>query len=66
VLDRHGLVAHRRRRRRPAAHRHALGGRQPSQRALVRRLQGRVPAPQSPVLLPADDQRRRESLSPGV
>src|SRR5690349_3051164 len=57
VLDRHGLV-NRRRDVAVASHR--------SECPLVRRLQRRVHARQSPVLLPADDHRFCQPLSAGL
>ena len=65
VLDRHGLV-HRRRRRRPRADRHDAVAADRAECALVRRLQRRVHARQSALLLPADDHRLREPLSADV
>ena len=65
VLDRHGLV-HRRRRRRPARDGHRAVAADRAERALVRRLQRRVHARQSAVLLPADDHRFRQPLSADV
>ena len=62
VLDRHGLV-HRRRRRRPARDRHRAVAADRAECALVRRLQRRVHARQSAVLLSADDHRLRQPLS---
>ena len=66
VLDRHGLVDAAVAAIRPRLHGHAAvlaGG---AQSALVRRLQGRVPARQSAVLLSADDHRLRQPLSARV
>ena len=61
VLDRHNLVRHRRRRRPRAAGDRALPA-DPAECPLVCRLQRRVPAGQSTVLLPADHHRLRQSL----
>ena len=65
VLDRHGLVQRRRRRRHPRdGHRAVAADR--AERALVRRLQRRVHARQSAVLLSADDHRLRQPLPADV
>ena len=61
VLDRHGLV-HRRRRRRGRARRHHPVPPDRAERAVVRGLQRRVHARQSPLLLSADDHRLRQPL----
>ena len=61
VLDRHGLVQRRRRRRDTRRGHDALAADR-AERAVVRRLQRRVHARQSPVLLPADDHRLRQPL----
>ena len=61
VLDRHGLVHRRRRRRRAATGHRALAADRP-ECAVVRRLQRRVHARQSAVLLSADDHRLRQPL----
>ena len=65
VLDRHGLV-HRRRRRRRTRHGHRALAADRAECALVRRLQRRVHARQSAVLLSADDHRLRQSLPADV
>ena len=65
VLDRHGLVK-RRRRRRYKADGHIPLLADASECAVVRGLQRRVHARQSPVLLSLDDHRLRESVSLGV
>ena len=65
VLDRHGLV-HRRRRRRHARHRDRAVAADGAECAVVRRLQRRVHARQSALLLPADDHRLREPLPADV
>ena len=65
VLDRHGLV-HRRRRRRPRAGRHRALAADRAECAVVRRLQRRVHARQSAVLLSADDHRLRQPLPADV
>ena len=62
VLDRHGLVT-RRGRRRPRLEGTALVPPGPAECALVCRLQGRVHARESAVLLPADHHRLREPVS---
>ena len=62
VLDRHGLVQRRRRRRLPRRPGTALSRPDRAQRAVVRRLQGRVHARQSALLLSADDHRLRQPL----
>jgi putative transposase len=54
ILDRHGLVK-RRTRRRNKAHRHYVVDDRTAQRPLVRRLQGRVHARRSPLLLSPDN-----------
>jgi len=61
VLDRHHLVHHRRPRRPRGGGDHAVATDRP-ECALVRRLQGRVSARQSPVLLSPDDHRLRQPL----
>ena len=66
VLDRHGLVRRRRRPPTAAADRHAAVAAARAERAVVRGLQRRVPARQSPVLLSADDHRFCQPLSDGV
>ena len=63
VLDRHGLVRRRRRRARPRLTGTPLSRPAAPNRAVVRRLQGRVPARQSALLLSADDHRLRHPLS---
>ena len=65
VLDRHGLVKRARAAAQPRQ-RHAIVGRGGSQRAVVRRLQGRVQARQWPLLLPADGLRPCFALSAAV
>ena len=65
VLDRHDLVRHRRRRRPRAVGDRALPT-DPTECALVCRLQRRVSARQSQVLLSADDHRLRQSLPADV
>ena len=65
VLDRHGLVKRARATAQPRQ-RHAVVGRGGSQRAVVRRLQGRVQARQWPLLLPADGLRPCFALSAAV
>ena len=65
VLDRHGLV-HRRRRRRRARDGHGAVPADRAECAVVRRLQRRVHARQSAVLLSADDHRLRQSLPADV
>ena len=80
VLDRHGLVTHRRRRRRPRLTGTPLAGGEPAERAVVRRLQRRVPAraisatairsrsPTSPAATcsPVKRCRRRKSATPSA
>jgi len=63
VLDRHRLVERRGRSRRRAAGNRFIPWPE-TQPALVHRLQGRVLARQSPILLPADRHRSRQPFSP--
>ena len=65
VLDRHGLV-HRRRRRRHTAHGHGAVAADRAECAVVRRLQGRVHARRSALLLSADHHRLRQPLPADV
>ena len=65
VLDRHGLV-HRRRRRPARGHGHRAVAPDRAERALVRRLQGRVHARRSALLLSADDHRLRQPVPADV